>query len=703
MKSPRSKVRARSQESPRTWLQGFILTTLSIGTLFLFAGCSDDDSPGTPQVSDGQIRAIHLSPDAPAVDVYTTAEGGSTAQLYAGVAFPNGGPYQTVAPGTYTVSVAAAGSDPGDAVLSVPGLGVEAGRSYTAVAYDVLDEVKALWLADDNSEVAQGQVRVRAVHTAVGIGEVDIWNVPAEGAPTPLWTNVPFGGIGAYLTIPAGTYTLGFDVDNDANPDVFFNLPPLSSGTVANVFATTDDQGTPFLRAQTRTGESSIQVGTDPMPMARLRVSHLSPNAPSVDVFLNGNPDAAVTDLEFEESTGFLGVPAGTYRVDIAPTGAGINGSVLTVTGLDLEGGESYTAAAYNSLSSLSVLPLAEDFEGTNGNLRLRAIHTAVGIGTVDIWSLPADADPVRLYDNLTFGGVGDYLDIPAGTYTIGIDADQDATPDFVVALPPLGGDQVVNAFAVTDEEGNPFLYAQFDDGATARLDGDSSSLRVIHLVPGAPNVDALLNTTRRVARDIEFVEGSDFEMVAASGYRFDVTPHNRTAHDAVLTVDPLMLETGNAYTAVAYMSSQGILGAAMVEDLSPVTGGQIRVRAAHFANGVGTVDIWSIPATGAPTRLYDDVPFGGGWGLPDPAGRRLHPRLRRRQRRGSRPGVLAAGAAGRDGGQRLCRHGRDGHALPGRPSPGRHRGADRRRHGQPAGPAPLAGCSRCGCLHQRQ
>ena len=112
---------------------------------------------------------------------------------------------------------------------------------------------------DDYEGLASGQIRIRAIHTAPAVGEVDIWNIPETGDPAPLYENVPFGAAGDYLDVPASAYTLGFDVDDDATPDVIFDVPALEAGTVANVFATNDDAGNVFLVAQLADG-STVRI-----------------------------------------------------------------------------------------------------------------------------------------------------------------------------------------------------------------------------------------------------------------------------------------------------------------------------------------------------------------------------------------------------------------------------------------------------------
>jgi hypothetical protein len=217
----------------------------------LGAGCdSSDSTPGQQQQPLTEIRVLHLSPDAPAVDVFANV---GASPVVKSLGFLEGTDYLDIPAGDYSFQISASGQPATSAVLDVSGLMLEAGKSYTAVAYDALSAIKPLALEDDFSGLASGDIRVRAIHTATAVGTVDIWNLPDMGDPAKLYAGVPFGGVGDYLDLPAGAYSIGFDVDADAVPDVIFDLPALPAGTVANVFAVSDSSGV-YLVAQLQDG-----------------------------------------------------------------------------------------------------------------------------------------------------------------------------------------------------------------------------------------------------------------------------------------------------------------------------------------------------------------------------------------------------------------------------------------------------------------
>jgi hypothetical protein len=205
---------------------------------------------------------------------------------------------------------------------------------------------------------------------------------------------------------------------------------------------------------------------------ARVRVLHLSPDAPGVDVFANGGADPVVPNLEFPKGTAYLEVPAGTYTFDIAPAGGSADDAVLTIDALKLDGGNSYTAVAIDELASIRALALADDYTGLlPGKIRVRAVHAAPAVGEVDLWSVPDSGAPVPLWTNVDFGAAGAPLDVDAGAYTLGVDVDDDMSPDLVFKLPALPSGTVANVYAVNDADDDVFLIAQLADGSTARVD----------------------------------------------------------------------------------------------------------------------------------------------------------------------------------------------------------------------------------------
>ena len=454
--------------------------TLSFALVAVFfsltaVSCDDDDDTNnanninninnTNNPTPASLRVIHLSPDAPGVDIYVNGE----SQVVTDLMFQESTSFLEVDEGTYDFNVTATQTPVDQSVLDIEGVMLMGGSAYTVAAYDALSDIKAMLLTEDWSELGAGDIRVRAIHAAGMVGEVDIWEISDPENPIELYPNIGFGDVGDYMDLPAGAYTLGIDVDNDMVPDVKYEIPALPAGTIANIFAVYEMEEV-YLVVQFEDHTTTV---IEPSPMAgpaHIRVLHLSPDAPSVDVFVDGG--LAFENIPFENGTEYVDLDEGTYTFDVSETGSAVEDSVLTIPDLSLNADLYYTAVAYDVLSMIAPMALIDDYEGLEaGNIRFRAIHTAESFGQVDIWEVSDSENPMLLYEDVNFGDAGGYWDLPAQAYTLGFDVDNDMIPDAVWNIPALPEGTVANVFAVNDDMGNIFLLAQFMDGTTVHID----------------------------------------------------------------------------------------------------------------------------------------------------------------------------------------------------------------------------------------
>ena len=63
--------------------------------------------------------------------------------------------------------------------------------------------------------------------------------------------------------------------------------------------------------------------GTNPpQDTAQLRAVHASPDAPAVDIYVEGDNTPVATNVAYGDVTAYVTVPAGTYNVQLRPAGA---------------------------------------------------------------------------------------------------------------------------------------------------------------------------------------------------------------------------------------------------------------------------------------------------------------------------------------------------------------------------------------------
>jgi hypothetical protein len=255
------------------------------------------------------------------------------------------------------------------------------------------------------------------------------------------------------------TETTGTTADDTTGlPPTTMPMPTTQEPTTA---PTTDTDTT-----GTGTGDETVDDTTgDPTLEADVRFVHLSPDAPAVDIYLNPEGQAAVDDLEFTEGTPFVMVLPGDYDVRVTAAGDAPRDAVISVDGFQLPAGR-FTVAAFGELDNIDLMVVEEDDSRIAPNtLRAFVGHAADGVGTVDVWAIGLEDDPVEVLSDLEYGE-WEPLDIPADTeFSIGLDVDADGEPDFVFDIPELLGGITVSLFAVVDET-SPFLIAYLPDGS---------------------------------------------------------------------------------------------------------------------------------------------------------------------------------------------------------------------------------------------
>lgn len=197
-------------------------------------------------------------------------------------------------------------------------------------------------------------------------------------------------------------------------------------------------------------------AGMDPAdPQGRVRVVHASPDAPAVDVCVDGA--VAFAGAAFPGATAYAALPADTYAIRVVAAGAGCASDAVIAADLPLIAGADVTVVALNTLAQIEPLVLSDNNVAPGeGNAKVRFVHASPDAPTVDITL----TDGTTLFDDVAFKETGDYLAVPAGTYDLQV---RDATGTTVVltlADVALAEGGVYTVFAVGQLNGSPALDA---------------------------------------------------------------------------------------------------------------------------------------------------------------------------------------------------------------------------------------------------
>lgn len=194
-----------------------------------------------------------------------------------------------------------------------------------------------------------------------------------------------------------------------------------------------------------------------PIDTARLQVAHLAPFAASasVDIHLNGAP--ALTGFGYGDSTEYIELDEGSYLVEVFPQGSLTPAISDTV---DLVGGNDYTAIAIgdgvNQPLSLKAL-LDDNTAPAAGNFKLRLGHLAPFANTLagTTADVRTDSGDVIL-DDVVFGDVAPYLELPAGEYDLMITTPDGSTTLINYAPVSFTSGQILSAFATGEGVNQP-------------------------------------------------------------------------------------------------------------------------------------------------------------------------------------------------------------------------------------------------------
>jgi hypothetical protein len=147
---------------------------------------------------------------------------------------------------------------------------------------------------------------------------------------------------------------------------------------------------------------------------ARVRVLHASPDAPAVDVYVDGT--RVLAGVPFKAASGYLSVPAGSHTFAVRPAGADAASNPVLSASADLEAGKDYTVAAVDTVSQIKARVFVDDNAVPSAaKAHVRLVHASPDAPAVDV----AVKNGTVLVPNLAFGEQKGPLPVDAGAYDL--------------------------------------------------------------------------------------------------------------------------------------------------------------------------------------------------------------------------------------------------------------------------------------------
>ena len=243
---------------------------------------------------------------------------------------------------------------------------------------------------------------------------------------------------------------------------------------------------------------------------AMVRVLHASPDAPAVDVYVDGEKvGAPLAGLEFGDLSSYVKLQGGTYDLKVCAA-ADETVCPIEADNVGIEAGTAYTIAATNELASIEAQIIVDDPTPAEGEADVRVVHFSADTPAVDVLTQDGATEVV---DGLAYPDATEYLALDPGAYDLKVCADADNS---VCPLDPdmldVEGGVAYSVFAIGSLEGETLTAVVSVDAMAAPNtatvgsgDGASATDATWFIgVLGLTTLFTLLGTARLATRRVD-------------------------------------------------------------------------------------------------------------------------------------------------------------------------------------------------------
>ncbi|WP_194921575.1 DUF4397 domain-containing protein [Catenulispora rubra] len=158
-----------------------------------------------------------------------------------------------------------------------------------------------------------------------------------------------------------------------------------------------------------------------------VRLAHLSPNTPPVDVYLYAfggtTAETVLKHVAYGTASSYEALPQGLYTVAMRAAGADSASAPVISTNVDVKSGSAYTVAGLGPSSGLTLSVLSDRLDAPAGKADVRVIEASLQNPSVTV-----SAGGQTIGDGLRFPTVTDYQTVAAGPWDVAVKSDAAST-----------------------------------------------------------------------------------------------------------------------------------------------------------------------------------------------------------------------------------------------------------------------------------
>ena len=327
---------------------------------------------------------------------------------------------------------------------------------------------------------------------------------------------------------------------------------------------------------------------------ANIRFVHVSPETDAVNISYDST--TVVTSLGYHGASTYQELDFGSHEIKVQSTASG---AVYSDTQTSDTFYGFYTHLLYGGGSSMATLALADSVaDADSGKFYLRAANVATGIGSVDMYLLPAGTtiDQVApTFSSVAYGGTATFTQFTAGDYSLVVaragskDVIYDSGKQTVAAKAKVtllvyatGSGKLVNG---------ALLYSD-TSGTTTFIDSSLARFKFVNAATDIGSVDVLVDGSVALA-NVPYGLLSAYNAIAAGNRNFKIQPSSNPG--AFVYDQNKTLATASDNSLVAY-SVQGTGSAGLIaltdNNLPPVSG-KVKLRLVNASSDTTAYDAY--------------------------------------------------------------------------------------------------------------